>query len=146
MPRHYNKYKALCEKHDLGEYVIFHGQKTGADLDEVFQNSDIAVGSLGLHRIGLTEGSTLKNREYAVRGLPIVYATYELFLKDSEYALEVPADDTPVNVRDVIAFWNKVRCINDLHAFIRNDAVQKCDMRVTMKPILDYINSKTEKR
>ena len=81
-------YQDLTGKCGLEKHIKFYGQKSGRELDEVFEKADIAVGSLGLHRIGLTESSTLKNREYAVRGLPIVYATYELFLKDSPYALE----------------------------------------------------------
>lgn len=139
-------YKQLVEKYNLGDKVIFYGQKSGRELDDIFEKSDIAVGSLGLHRIGLTEGSTLKNREYAVRGLPIVYSTYELFLKGSPYALELAGDDSPADIERVLDFWNRMKSIDNLHDIIRNDAVSKCDMKVTMAPVVKYIKNTIEQR
>lgn len=137
------KYQSLCDKYMLAEHISFLGQKSGAELDELFHKANIAVGSLGLHRIGLTEGSTLKNREYAVRGLPIVYSMYDLFLKDSQFALQLPSDDSPVDIRKIIDFWNIVQITEDLHKIIRNKAVLKCDMSITMEPVVKYLCEKT---
>lgn len=136
-----NVYKQVVEKYKLCDRVIFYGQKTGRELDDVFEKADIAVGSLGLHRIGLTEGSTLKNREYAVRGLPIVYSTYELFLKDSPYALELASDDSPANIERILDFWNRMKGVDKLHDIIRKDAVSRCDMKVTMAPVVEYLQN-----
>ena len=44
----------------------------------------LQVGSLGLHRIGLTEASTLKVREYWARGIPFL-----LSYEDTDH-LETP--------------------------------------------------------
>ncbi len=134
-------YRELTGKYGLEKYIIFYGQKSGKELDEVFGKADVAVGSLGLHRIGLTESSTLKNREYAVRGLPIVYSTYELFLKDSSYALELPANDTPVEIKKILDFWNRMKNVDSLHEKIRSEAVSKCDMKVTMAPVVQYLQN-----
>ncbi len=137
------EYRSLTKKYGLENRIKFYGQKSGKELDEVFGKADMAVGSLGLHRIGLTEGSTLKNREYAVRGLPIVYSTYEQFLKDSPYALELPANDAPVDTEKIIEFWDRMKAIDNLHEKIRNDAVSRCDMKITMAPVVRYLqNSK----
>ena len=139
-------YQNLAEKCGLEKHIKFYGQKSGRELDEVFEKAVIAVGSLGLHRIGLTESSTLKNREYAVRGLPIVYATYELFLKDSPYALELPANDTPVDMEEVLKFWNRMKTVDYLHEKIRSDAVSRCDMKVTMAPVVRYLQNNIKQR
>ena len=139
-------YQDLTGKCGLEKHIKFYGQKSGRELDEVFEKADIAVGSLGLHRIGLTESSTLKNREYAVRGLPIVYATYELFLKDSPYALELPANDTPVEMEEVLKFWNRMKTVDCLHEKIRSDAVSRCDMKVTMAPVVRYLQNNIKQR
>jgi len=56
--------KKLTKELSLEKYVIFHGAKTGEELDKVFDESDIAFGSLGNHRKGLNSDSALKNREY----------------------------------------------------------------------------------
>lgn len=134
-------YEELVKKYKLGDRVIFYGQKSGRELDDIFEKADIAVGSLGLHRIGLREGSTLKNREYAVRGLPIVYSTYELFLKDSPYALELESDDSPADIEKILKFWNRIKNVDGLHDIIRRDAVSKCDMNVTMAPVVQYLQN-----
>ena len=61
---------------DLGiaDHVLFHGFLTGKTLDDLFDQCPIAVGSLGIHRKGLTETSILKAREYCARGIPYVIA------------------------------------------------------------------------
>ena len=81
-----------------------------------------------------------------MRGLPIVYSTYELFLKGSPYALELAGDDSPADIERVLDFWNRMKSIDNLHDIIRNDAVSKCDMKVTMAPVVKYIKNTIEQR
>lgn len=64
-------YKDLVSDLALNPFVKFHGIKSGRELDEIYWNADVGVGSLGLHRIGLKEASPLKHREYAVRGIVV---------------------------------------------------------------------------
>ena len=135
------EYQNLCRNDNLESYVFFHGQKSGNELDALFEQSDIAVGSLGLHRIGLKEASTLKNREYAVRGLPIAYSTFDSFLKDSKYCVYFSADDTPINISKIVEFWETVQKVDNLNEIIRSEAIKKCDMKVTMSPVLDFYKS-----
>mgnify|MGYP000644641746 CR=1 FL=1 len=40
----------------------------------MFEQADFAIGSLGRHRSGITHIKTLKNREYAARGLAFTYS------------------------------------------------------------------------
>ncbi|MEG2480028.1 MAG: hypothetical protein RSA50_07120, partial [Mucinivorans sp.] len=42
--------------------------------DDLFEQADIAIGSLARHRSGITTIKTLKNREYAARGIPFIYS------------------------------------------------------------------------
>jgi hypothetical protein len=51
--------KLLVDKLNLNSFVIFHGKKTGLELDTLYDTCDIGVGSLGMYRIGLNRGSTL---------------------------------------------------------------------------------------
>ncbi len=48
------------------------GPKMGIELDQEFQSADLGMGTLGMHRKGLTSGSVLKLREYTARGIPSV--------------------------------------------------------------------------
>ena len=66
-------YERLTEEYHLDEHVIFHGQLKGAELDNIYDNSDIAIGSLGFYKINLQSGSPIKLGEYCARGIPFVY-------------------------------------------------------------------------
>lgn len=52
--------------------VIFHGFLNLNDIREILGKSDIAFGSFSPETRGIVEGSNLKNREYAINGLPII--------------------------------------------------------------------------
>lgn len=135
-------YKALCKKYNLIEYFLFYGQKTGQDLDLIFDKANIAIGSLGLHRIGLKQSSTLKNREYASRGLPIIYSMYDSFLDGCKYAHIIPSNDDPIDIEEMINFFVN-ECNDDkTHETIRKYALERCDMNIVMMPIMSYFKQK----
>lgn len=97
----------------LQEFVIFHGFKTGMELDELFTTVHLAVGTLGMHRKGLTADSSLKNREYFARGIPFVLSTADAdFPSGLPFVKYVPGDDTPVDMHSLFAFydWLRNRC------------------------------------
>ena len=96
--------QTLIDKYDIAEYVVLHGQLFGKQLDEVFDKCQFAVGSLGRHRSGITEIKTLKNREYATRGIPFIYSETDSDFDNKPYVLKAPADETPVDVERMLAF------------------------------------------
>jgi len=101
--------KKLVDNLHLSKQVIFHGFKTGDELDSLFNSCHIAVGSLGLHRIGLSESSTLKVREYCARGIPYIIACGDPdFPDDYPYIFRVPPDESPIDIESVIDFAQKV--------------------------------------
>ena len=67
-------FRAIIEQYHIADKVIFHGKLFGAQLDEVFAQCHFAIGSLARHRSGITRIKTLKNREYAARGIPFIYS------------------------------------------------------------------------
>jgi hypothetical protein len=62
--------KNLASRLRINDHIIFHGFVHGKELDRLFEQNHIAVGSLGIHRIGLNQLSILKAREYCARGIP----------------------------------------------------------------------------
>ncbi|WP_418992850.1 glycosyltransferase [Alistipes sp.] len=99
----------MVAEYGLQEKVIFHGPQYGEALDRVFDLADMGVASLGRHRSHITDIKTLKNREYAARGIPFVYSENDSDFDDKPYVLKVPADETPVRTADLIAFSDQVR-------------------------------------
>ena len=70
------KYKKLVEKFNLEDSVLFYGFLGSEELDKIYEKADIAINSIGIHRIGLKTESTLKSKEYCAKGIPIVSSYY----------------------------------------------------------------------
>lgn len=127
----------LIERYGLGDRVIFHGQLHGDALDAVFDRCSFAVGSLGRHRSGITDIKTLKNREYATRGLPFIYSERDSDFDDKPYVMKAPADESPIDVRAVLDFI-------DNHTFTPQeirDTVGSMSWKNQMKIVVDSVMS-----
>lgn len=126
----------LIEKYGIAKYIIFHGSKYGDELDDFFNDTDVAIGSLGRHRCGITHIKTLKNREYAARGIPFIYSETDSDFENMPYILKVPADESPVDIPTLLDFYRKV----DIQpAMIRNSIRQlswKEQMKIVIKQAL----------
>lgn len=92
-------------EHHLEQYVFLHGARHGAELDELFEAADFAVGSLARHRSGIHNIKTLKNREYAARGFGFVYSETDDDFEQMPYILKVPADESPVDIGRLVDFF-----------------------------------------
>lgn len=97
-------FEPLIRKWGLGQHVVFHGQLFGDALTEVFDETDLCIGSLGRHRSGITDIKTLKNREYAARGIPFIYSEHDSDFDAQPYVMRVPADDSPIDIGAVLRF------------------------------------------
>ncbi len=98
--------QAIIDKYGIQDRIIFHGQLFGKELDDVFDKSCFAIGSLARHRSGITVIKTLKNREYATRGLPFIYSEQDSDFDHQSYVLKAPADETPIDIKQIIDFIN----------------------------------------
>ena len=104
-PDHMKKvFAPLIEKYNLHDKVAFHGQLFGKQLDDVFNQCQFAIGSLGRHRSGITVIKTLKNREYATRGIPFIYSEQDSDFDNQPYVLKAPADESPIDIQQIIDF------------------------------------------
>ena len=102
------EFKKYITNHHMEEYVILHGKKHGAELDELFEQCDFGIGSLGRHRVGIQKIKTLKNREYAARGIPFIYSETDSDFDQMPYVLKVPADETPIDINCIIQFYQRL--------------------------------------
>lgn len=101
---HASGFSELMDKYRIRDKVIFHGQLFGSQLDEVFNQCQFAIGSLGRHRSGITNIKTLKNREYATRGIPFIYSEQDSDFDCMPYVVKAPADESPINIQQIIDF------------------------------------------
>ena len=139
-------YKALVANRGLCSHVTFYGKKFGEDLNALYKQQHMGVNSLAIHRQDLTQESTLKTKEYAAMGLPIISSSYvDAFSKSGnrKYVFTIPPDETPINVKSLIGFVDSLyneNNIDKLRNAIRNEGKRTCDMINTLKPVIDFYN------
>jgi len=102
-----NVFLPIINKYRIQNKIIFHDQLFGDALTKVFNQCQFAIGSLGRHRSGITTIKTLKNREYATRGIPFIYSEQDSDFDNKPYVLKAPAEDTPLNIQQIIDFINQ---------------------------------------
>lgn len=104
------KTSKLISELNLENKIFLHGYQTGTALDEIYSKCNIGVGPLAPHRIGGKEGTGIKTKEYFALGLPYFYAGQELLVPDEyPYVYKVPANDSLINVDEIIEFYNRIK-------------------------------------
>lgn len=117
--------QAIIDKYNIQDRIIFHGQLFGEELDKVFNQSCFAIGSLARHRSGITVIKTLKNREYATRGIPFIYSEQDSDFDNKPYVLKAPADESPIDIQQIIDFMD--------HFSIKQEEIRKTVENLTWK-------------
>lgn len=139
-----NKYKKLVDDYKLNSYIKFEGILTDERLNNCFNTCDIAVSSLGLHRINLKAASTLKSREYGIRGFPIITSAIEGVGFDEKYILQCLPNDEYISIEKIVEFYNRVYNESTFNPNrLRLDVINLNSYEITMKPIYDYIKGET---
>jgi glycosyltransferase involved in cell wall biosynthesis len=134
--------KKIIKETGIEGKIIFHGFSTGKDLDDLFTTCHIAIGSLALHRIGLTEASVLKAREYCARGIPYIIAAADPdFSEDFPFILRIPADETPVDLEKVIEFAHRVYTDPEHPRKMRTYAAEHLDWSVKIKRLKAFLET-----
>lgn len=94
----------VIRDNQLEPYVLLHGPLHGKELDKLFENADLAIGSLGRHRSGITYIKTLKNREYAARGLAFTYSETDEDFDQMPYVWKALPNESPIDISELIKF------------------------------------------
>lgn len=128
-------FQKIIDNYGIEDRIFFHGQLFGKELDAVFDQCCFAIGSLARHRSGITIIKTLKNREYATRGVPFVYSEQDGDFDRQAYVLKVPADESPIDVQQIVDFI-------DTHHFKPEDirkTVVYLKWKTQMQRVLDAV-------
>ena len=126
-------FSELMEKYGIGNRIIFHGQLFGEELDKVFNQSCFAIGSLARHRSGITVIKTLKNREYATRGVPFIYSEQDSDFDHQPYVVKAVPDESPIDIQQILDFI-------DTHHFRPEEirkTVESLSWKIQMRKVVD---------
>lgn len=136
-------YKELAEKLHLHQRVIFHGFLDGKQLDEVYDSCSMAVSILGLHRRDGRKDTSLKAAEYGAKGLSIIATVpVDIYPDGNRFQLIVPGDESPVDIEQIIDFYNRTDDREEIAELIYNNARKYRDMSFTFEKIFQYIEEK----
>lgn len=137
--------KELTQKYQLADIVQFHGFVTGPELVKLFETCHLGIGSLGMHRINVADGQTsaLKSREYAARGLPFVIAYKDRgFPEGYPFFLELEANEQPIDIQQIVGFYESVRQTPDyseqLHTYARQNLTWKVKLANVVEAYLAH--------
>jgi len=139
-----NNLHKMIDTYQLEDKCIFYGRKTGVELDSIYDNMHIGLASIGLHRINLFKASVLKSREYSARGLPFVTSVEISDMpKNFKYVKYLPADESPIDISDVVKFAEKVYSEVDFQLKLRKWAEENLSWEIKMDPVVRKIKSLT---
>lgn len=113
----------------ISSNVILHGFLNHKDLLEVYKKTDVACGTLGLHRKNMEEACTLKVREALSYGLPLI-----LGYRDTD--LET------LNLDTVLRIPNNESNVLDNFQEIRNFSYKMIGRRTDLNQIAPYMDQK----
>lgn len=123
----------LMDKYGIRDKVVFHDQLFGEELNQVFNQCCFAIGSLARHRSGISVIKTLKNREYATRGIPFIYSEQDNDFDHQTYVIKASPDESPVNIQQILDFI-------DSHHFESSEirkTVEHLSWKIQMKRVID---------
>lgn len=138
-----DKYVSLVSKYDLKDRVIFTGQKTGKDLDEIYNICDIGAVSFGTYKTDIKVNSALKTREYMAKGLPMVFSgRVDVLDEQFPYKYTVADDSSPVKIDGIIELYDRIKDNKESTAkWIREFGEKRVSMDSTMDVVYSYIRS-----
>ena len=128
--------KKYINKSIIKQNVIFENEKYGNGLDQLFDKCDFAIGSLGMHRINLPSGSTLKTKEYLSRGIPFIIGYEELSIpQELGFYYKVAGDESAIDIKSVLEFAKNCNKTDQMREF----ASMNLSWESQFKKIFNYV-------
>lgn len=139
------KYQALVNKYRLQNYVKFFPIMIGGELDNLYDQADIALAAFGMYKVGYySHIGAIKTRECLAKGIPLISGSpIDILDVDFKYVKVFPNNNSAVNIAEVVAFYEDICNVGkskmEVADSIRQYVKRHADMCVVMKPIEEYI-------
>ncbi|WP_428270307.1 hypothetical protein, partial [Enterococcus faecium] len=144
-----NSYKSMISNSNLEGIIKVLPGMDSQELDTVFDTTDLAVDTLARFRSGVYYNSTLKGKEYLARGIPIISGVETELdnFENYEYYFRVPADESSINISDILDFYTKVilqsnKTDKEVIQFIREFGKKNFNFDKMLEPVINKIKSK----
>lgn len=134
-PNEMSNFYSIIKEYKIKKYVIFHGQLFGKKLDKAFEQANFGIASLARHRSYITYIKTLKNREYAARGIPFIYSEIDSDFENKPYILKAPADESSIDIHKIISFYDQ--CTSTPHEI--RISIKELSWKKQMQKVIDEV-------
>ncbi|MFA0308127.1 hypothetical protein AB4543_19745 [Vibrio splendidus] len=122
---------------DSNVVILNHGMMDKQSLYDLLSSSDIAIDSLGLHRLGFSDSSTLKSRDYILNCLPIIASCHDSSLSSiRDYIYYAGNDETIIDFNSVIEWYAKLK-LEELCNVYKNSVINTLDWGFVFKKIIN---------
>lgn len=137
--------RALAKDSGVEEFVCFESPKTRKELAEVYKQVHLGMGTLALHRVGLTDNYSLKHREYAAFGLPFIMSKGDFHFENSPFVLVEERNEEPLDIQRIVTFYTSLRNrYPDYPQEFRKSVEHLITWEAQMKEVFDVINNAQE--
>ena len=142
-------YQNLTERCNMTGRIEFFGKLEGEELDAAYEGCDIAVGSLGGYKVGITKFASIKLGEYLAKGLPVITGAPAFIFEEfgSKFNLNFPNDESEIDMKKVVEFYDnlyKEKNKKEVREEIRQFAYGSIDISLTMKNVIEYLETEDE--
>lgn len=133
-----NSLKKMVRDYNLFSYVIFEGKRFGEELDKLYNEAHVGIGSLAPYRMGMFSLKSLKTREYCAKGIPFVVVKGDSLFDDCEFSYVVSNDDTVISIEDICDFVSTID-YSTVSEKMRRYAEEHLDWKKFVKDIVDKV-------
>lgn len=139
-------YQKLADKYKLEKYIKFFENTVGEQLDEIYDNCDLALAAFGMYKVKIDgKISALKTRECLARGIPLLSGSeIDVLDQNFKYALIFPNNSAPVSIDMIVDFYHKItldKTKKQVACEIRNQTADLIDIGKALEPIINYIEN-----
>ena len=120
---------------DHADAPLFRRYALPRTADCLLAQADFAIGSLARHRSGIDKIKTLKNREYAARGISFAYSETDEDFDKMPYILKVPANESPIDIHRLIRFYMEL----DLSPRKIRDSIKNLSWKEQMMKVINNL-------
>ena len=130
------KLKNQVKENNMEKYIIFYGNKSGEELEKIYDKVDLGVGCLGLFRAKSDKTSALKHREYCAKGIPFMIAGLDKSFNSCDFVYSVSNDESLLDIEKIIKWYKNLKVTPEE---IRKYAEDNLTWDKQMKKVIDNI-------
>ena len=142
-----NLFEKEISKVEFSNYKInafqLDGFVNGSLINKYFDNSHVAIGSLGLHRLGIINGVPLKHRDYIARGIPFVYSGNDQDLpKGNEiesFLMKIAPNESFLDFYKIDEFVRSIYYLPEVNFKMRKFALENLDWDIKMQQLKYFL-------